>query len=98
MAISTAERRFIRNWEDQRKDGKASFIAIYSFGLSIVIFLSGVAVGLFSGLRFVTVPLLSALAVASVIGAVALSFFLFGRNQKKFRRIIQREIKAAQSA
>lgn len=92
MPISTEERRFIRYWEEQRKGGKASFVAIYTFGYFIIIFMMGVALGLFSGLRIVTIPLISGLAIISLLGAVVLSFWQWQRHQKKFARIIQREI------
>lgn len=92
MPISTEERRFIRNWEEQRKGGKATFVAIYTFGYFILLFMMGVAFWLFSGLRFVTIPLISGLGGIALVGAVALSFWQWQRHQKKFARIIQREI------
>lgn len=92
MPISTEERRFIRNWEEQRKGGKATFVAIYTFGYFIILFMMGVAFGLFSGLRFISIPLISGLAAVALVGAVVLSFWQWQRHQKKFARIIQREI------
>lgn len=92
MPISTEERRFIRNWEEQRKGGKASFVAIYTFGYFMVLFMLGIAGWLFSGLRFVTLPLITGLGIVALVGAIALSFWQWQRHQKKFARIIQREI------
>lgn len=92
MPISTEERRFIRYWEEQRKGGKGSYVGTYTIGYFIVVFMSGVALGLFTGLRFVTAPLLIGLAVLSLLMAVLLALYQFGQGQKKFRKIIQREI------
>ena len=92
MPISTEERRFIRYWEEQRKGGKASYVATYTVGYFIVVFMSGVAIGLFTGLRFVTAPLLIGLAIVSLLLAILLGFYQFSQGQKKFRKIIQREI------
>jgi small-conductance mechanosensitive channel len=97
MSISAAERRFIRNWEEQRKGGKASFVAIYTFGYTIIIFMTGIAIGLFTGLRFVTLPLLSAMGLTSLVAGIALAFYQYSRSQKKFRNIIQREIAEGES-
>ena len=98
MSISASERRFIRNWEEQRKGGKGSFIAIYTFGYTIIIFMTGVAIGLFTSLRFVTLPLLLGMAVTALVAGIGLAIFMYSRNQKKFRNIIQREIDEGQSS
>jgi hypothetical protein len=98
MSISAAERRFIRNWEEQRKGGKAGFIAIYTFGYFIIIFMTGVALGLFTSLRFVTLPLLSGMAIVSLVAGIGFAFLHWSRSQKKFRNIIQREIEEGQSS
>jgi protein-S-isoprenylcysteine O-methyltransferase Ste14 len=92
MAITVEERRFLRHWEDQRRGGKKAYVGIYTFGYFIVIFMMGVAAGLFSGLRFVTIPILSGMALFSLVGAVALSLWQWKHYQKKFRVIISREM------
>jgi hypothetical protein len=98
MPISAAERRFVRNWEEQRKGGKASFVAIYTFGYFIIIFMTGIALGLFTSLRFVTLPLLSGMAFVALVAGIGFSFLHWNRSQKKFRNIIQREIEEGQSS
>ena len=95
MSISPAERRFIRYWEEQRQGGKTAFVAVYTFGYLIIIFMTGVAIGLFTGLRFVTTPLLLGMAAASLTGAFMVSLWQWKRQQQKFSRIIKREIGAA---
>jgi protein-S-isoprenylcysteine O-methyltransferase Ste14 len=90
MPISTEERRFIRHWEEQRQGGKAAYIGTYTFGYFIVLFMVGVALGLFSGLRIVRINMLVGLGIVALLGAVFVSFLQWNNGQKKFRRIISR--------
>lgn len=96
MALSPEERRFVKNWEDQRRGGKASFVGTYTFGLFFLLYLTFIALGLFSALPFIKFHWLAVIAVVSLIGAIMLSFFLWNWQQKKFRTIIKREIKAGE--
>lgn len=97
MPISIEERRFIRHWEEQRQGGRKSYVAIYTFGYFFVIFMIGVALGLFSGLRFVKVPLLTGLAVASLVGAFVVALYQWRRGESKFRKIISRIVEEDQT-
>ncbi|MCU0335978.1 MAG: hypothetical protein MUF62_13220 [Chitinophagaceae bacterium] len=92
MPLSPAERRFLRNWEEQRQGGKASFVGIYTFGYFIFIFMCGVALGLFSGLRLVNGKLLITWAIISAVGAVLAAFVTWRRFQQKFQAIVRREV------
>lgn len=92
MPLSPAERRFLRNWEEQRQGGKASFVGIYTFGYFIFIFMCGVALGLFSGLRIVRPGLLIGWAIVSLIGAVIAAFISWQRFQRRFQAIVRREV------
>lgn len=95
MAISADERRFLRAWEDQRQGGKNVYVATYTLGLTLVIFLCCVALGLFLNLPFIRLYLIIGIAIASVISGFALSIIMWNRQQKKFRRIIDREVAAS---
>ena len=95
MAITPAERRFLRSWEEQRKGGKAGFIATYSFGYTFVIFISGIALGLFLNIAFIRVSWLLIMGVSSVVGAVIISMIMWKSQQKKWQRIIHRELSAS---
>mgnify|MGYP001765604794 CR=1 FL=1 len=90
MPINTEERRFIRHWEEQRQGGKTAYIATYTFGYFIVLFMVGVALGLFSGLRIVRINMLVGLGIVALVGAVFVSFLQWNNGEKKFRRIISR--------
>jgi hypothetical protein len=92
MAITNDERRFLRSWEEQRTGGKSSYIATYTFGWFIVLFMMGVALGLFSGLRLVNARIILVWSLISAVGAVALSWWMWQRNQRRFRSIIKRVI------
>lgn len=95
MALSPAERRFLRSWEEQRNGGKKSFVAIYTFAYTLVIFLSSVAVALFMNIAFIRKSWLISMAVGSVVAAFVLSNILWSRQQKKWRSIINREMAAS---
>lgn len=95
MAISTAERRFLRGWEEQRKGGKGNYVATYTFAYTLVIFLSSVALALFLNIPFIRKTWLISLAAGSVAGAFVLSNVMWSRFQKKWRDIIDREVAAS---
>ena len=95
MAISAEERRFLRSWEEQRHGGKRVYVATYTFGLTFLIFLCAIALGLFMNLPFVKLYVLIAIAIASVVGAFLLAIFMWSSQQKKFRRIVNREVAAS---
>jgi protein-S-isoprenylcysteine O-methyltransferase Ste14 len=92
MAITTEERRFLRSWEEQRKGGKKSYVATYTFGLTFLIFLCCVALGLFLSLPFIRVSWIVIIAISSVVLALLLSVLIWSIQQKKWRRIINREL------
>jgi uncharacterized membrane protein (DUF485 family) len=97
MALSPEERRFIKNWQDQRKDGKASFMGAYTFGLFILFYMSFIATGLFGGWPFLKVSWLFIMGIAALVAALLFSNLLWQRNQRKFSRIIQREMAAGEA-
>jgi hypothetical protein len=92
MAITAEERRFLRSWEEQRKGGKKVYVAIYTFGLTLVIFLSSIALGLFLNIPFIQLYWLAFIGIASIGGAFGLSILMWNQHQKKFRKIINREM------
>ncbi|MES2647675.1 MAG: hypothetical protein V4717_12410 [Bacteroidota bacterium] len=92
MAISSDERRFLRSWEEQREGGKAGYVATYTFGLTFVIFLSSIAVGLFANLPFVKLYVLVIISIVSLVGAFIISIVMWNTKQKRFRDIINREL------
>lgn len=92
MALSPEERRFLKSWEEQRKDGKMSFVGVYTFGLFILFYLAFIALGLFSGVPFIKVHWLTLIGIVSLSGALLLSLYLWNWQQKKFRSIIHREL------
>ncbi len=97
MALSPDERRFIKNWEEQRKGGKLSFIGVYTFGLFILLYMGIVAMGLFSGVAFVKVEWLGIAGIIALIGAISISLLLWRTQQKKFTKIVKREIAAGEA-
>ena len=95
--LSTKEKRFIRYWEDQRKGGKwlyfllyiivGTFIASILFSVTLILFLQANLSASF----FWVVILSAAVFTATVTG---ITWFA---NEKKFRKIIQREVKEGMS-
>lgn len=92
MPISTDERRFLKNWEEQRKDGKGIFVATYTFGFFFMFYLGFVVLGLFSGLPFIKMKWLVSIAILSLALAFFVSMILWKKQQKKFAAIIKREL------
>jgi hypothetical protein len=90
--LTAEEKRFIKSWEEQREGGKFKYFALYLFAGTFVgsIVLSFLSVmfnwGLFPGNLVVIIGgsllLISVLTMAS-----------WSKNEKRFKRIIQREIK-----
>lgn len=94
MALSPDERRFLKNWEEQRKGGKAGFVGVYTFGLFILFYMGFLAVGLFSGWPFLKASWLVIMGICAFTGALAAAHFLWVSQQKKFSSIIRRELNA----
>lgn len=92
MALNPDERRFIKSWQEQKKDGKGSYIGVYTFGFFIFFYMAFIATGLFGGWPFLKVSWLVIMGVASLIAALSFSLLLWRINQRKFSRIIQREM------
>jgi Flp pilus assembly protein TadB len=90
MPVSTAEKRFCKNWEEQREGGKKTFVGIFTFGLTILVFLCAVALGLFMSLPFVKVRLLQIMGVSSLVIAFLLSLLIWSRQEKRYHKIKDR--------
>jgi uncharacterized protein YacL len=89
--LTASEKRFIQSWEEQRKGGKVKYYLLYIIagtfvGTLISSFLSAVlALGFPDNLVWIVVVSFLIVTVATIVS--------WGRNEKKFRSIIQREIK-----
>lgn len=95
MAITAAERRFLRSWEEQRRDGKKAYVATYTFGLTFLIFLCFVALGLFLSVPFIKATWLIIIGISSVVLAFLIAMMAWSMHQKKWRQIILREMEQA---
>ena len=89
--LSAEEKRFVRYWEDQRKDGKRSYFLLYIIAGTIVssIVVSFVAAMLFSfGMpeRPWVIP------IVSFVITSLLTIYSWKKNEQQFKRIINREI------
>ncbi|MCU0388864.1 MAG: hypothetical protein MUE71_09690 [Chitinophagaceae bacterium] len=92
MALSPDERRFLKNWEEQRKDGRTSFVGTYTFGLFILFYMGFIAVGLFAGWPFLKRSWLVLMALGALLTAFGVAWALWKYQQKKFSAIIRREL------
>lgn len=92
MALSPEERRFLKNWEEQRKGGKTSFVGVYTFGLFIMFYMGFLAVGLFSGWAFLKASWLIIMGICALAGAFLSANLLWIWQQKKFSSIVRREL------
>ena len=87
--LTTAEKRFIKSWEEQRQGGKTKYYLLYiivgTFPAILVLSFLASMFGAFNKL-WITIPL-------SFVVSIIYTVRTWAANEKKFRGIIQREIK-----
>ncbi len=91
--LSTAEKRFIRDWEFQKEGPKWKYYLQYSIAWTVVIFLS---------LFFITKFLMSnrniggwlsfiSFSIVSVVLSFLMTHWVYQKNEKKLNALIKRE-------
>ncbi|MDA3614992.1 hypothetical protein [Polluticaenibacter yanchengensis] len=88
--ITESEKRFLRYWEEQRTGGKWQFIGIYSFGLTILVFILSIAIGLFMSFSLKSYSQIIITALIAITSGIVLSFCLWSYQEQKFKKIIKR--------
>lgn len=89
--LTISEKRFIQYWEDQRKGGKFKYCLLYILtgtfiGSIVTAFLAAIlGLGFPNNLVWIVLAAFIIVTTATVVS--------WGRNEKKFKSIIQREIK-----
>ena len=89
--LTATEKRFIKYWEDQRQGGKIKYYLLYiltgSFVASLVLAFLSMMVGfnLADSLLWITIGSFCIVSIATI--------FSWWYNEKRFRTIIQREIR-----
>lgn len=93
--LSAEEKRFVRYWEDQRKDGKRSYFLLYIVAGTIVssLIVSFVAAMLFS---FSMPERPWVIPIVSFIITTLLTAYSWQKNEQRFKKLINREIKKGQ--
>jgi hypothetical protein len=88
--LSSAEKRFIKSWEDQRKGGKWKYYLLY---IILGTFIASIVLSFLSVMLMIGFPdkiwLILVLSFLIVTISTVLSWSL---NEKKFKTIIRREI------
>lgn len=96
--LSKEEKRFIRYWEDQRRGGKLSYLLLYSLIGTFIMSLF-VLVGLLLLLQYYfSWALLIAVVSSCFVVTVIISFYAWQTSEKKWKRIIHREVDRARLA
>jgi len=90
--LSADEKRFIRYWEDQRKDGNLSYYLQYTliggFIISLFVFIT-----LFFFLNFyVSLFILLIVPVCSIVTSFLLTHYSWVKNENRLKRLIKREV------
>jgi drug/metabolite transporter (DMT)-like permease len=84
--LTPAEKRFIRQWEDQRTGGKWKYLAFYTFCWTFIFLVSPILLGiffsLFSFLDLYNWPFLAVVLLIAA-GAFALSHYIWEKNEKR---------------
>jgi peptidoglycan/LPS O-acetylase OafA/YrhL len=93
LLITLKEKRFIRSWQDQREGGKWSYYLLYTFGggfiISIICYILLLWILQIRVLRpYWLVP------AVGVMSAAILSVVVWRLNEKRFKKIIRREIRS----
>ena len=94
--LSKKERRFVRTWEEQRKGSKAGYYALYIFIWFFVAMLGlfFVFVNITDVYRNTLATLYQMIAIALFVAAIT-THFVYQFNEKRFKKIIRREINEA---
>ncbi len=93
MALTSAERRFLRSWQDQRSGGKTKFLLIYIFGLFIAFIAGIMAIGFLASVSQVKISYILPSILISLSLAIFFSIYIWVTNERKYKFIINREIK-----
>jgi hypothetical protein len=87
--LTATEKRFVKSWEEQRQGGKVKYYLLYiiigTFPAILVLSFLASLFGAFTKL-WLTIPLSFAVSIVYTIRTWA-------NNEKKFKAIIQREIR-----
>ena len=90
--LSSAEKRFIRYWEEQRAGGRWSYYATYiAVGSLIATIIICTFLFIFFQIIFGSIWVWLALVASLLISTVA-TITSWSLNEKKFRQIIRREM------
>lgn len=94
MAISTVERRFLREWEIQRQGSRIGYYALYMTMWTIIVMLV-----LFFSMNYFDLILQKRskitfllMLIVSVISSIIFTHYVWMRNEKRFKALIHREI------
>ena len=87
--LTPAEKRFIKYWEEQRKGGRISYSLLYILAGTFIASIVCTFISMMFGLGFPEyVPLIVLISFVSVTVATIATWSV---NEKKFKRIIERE-------
>jgi hypothetical protein len=95
--LSAREKRFIKYWEEQRKGGRYAYYLLYILGGTFIISLLGFILLLFILQFMFKVTMLWAVPVSAFVLAVLLTLMTWQNNERKFKRIIRREVEQAKN-
>jgi hypothetical protein len=88
--LTTGEKRFIKYWQEQRKGGKLPYYLLYILAGT---FIASIVLSFLAAMFLASFPenLLMITLTSFVIVTIA-TILTWSNNEKKFRRIIQREV------
>jgi len=95
--LTVTEKRFVRGWQDQRKGGRWLYFVLYSMiGTFLFTILLSIVLLIFFGI-FYESPVYWILPVSSFIISVVFTMISWHTNEKKFKKLVRREIQAGKS-
>jgi hypothetical protein len=95
--LNSAEKRFIKYWEEQRTGGKYKYYLLYILAgtfISVLIlsFVYSLVISSTFSLDWGVLPIL----IVSFVLVTVLTIVAWDRNEKKFKTIIKREVRQGQ--
>lgn len=95
--LTTAEKRFVKYWEEQRAGGKFKYFLLYILaGTFIAILVLAFLYSLIFAQSFTMDFGIYAIIITSFITVTFLTILTWGKNEKRFKNIIKREIREGQ--
>ena len=92
--LTPKEKRFLKYWDEQKADGMAQYILLYTIAWAFIFFFIPLAIAAFVNIlnfiRFRMIPLWIAIVLSLAIG-FGLAFYIWHQNEKKQKALLRKQ-------